>query len=234
MGSKSTVMGRKINIIVTGSTTGSKSAWISSQALLRLYGVHAEFFHPNKYNKNIQMNGLLITGGTDIDPYSFNNMKHPSIIKTEPRRDAMELHLLERAQKEKIPIMGICRGMQLINLFMGGSLHPHIPEMDLEFEHPRSVFPSNLLSIEPKTRLHRILRTDNLKVNALHHQTIDKLGKGLRVSAKDTNTLTQAIESTNEKFILGLQWHPEFMPYHWSTHRIFKSFCQEVKTSFFS
>ena len=225
-------MAGKTNIIITGSTTGSKSAQISSAALLRLYGVHAEFFHPKKFNKDAHMDGLLITGGTDIDPYSFTNTKHPSIIKTEPKRDAMELYFLQRAQKEEIPIMGICRGMQLINLFMGGSLHPHIPEMNLESKHPHSVFPLNLLSIEPKTRLHKILRTDNLKANALHHQTINKLGKGLRASAKDTNGLIQAIESTNNNFILGLQWHPEFMPYHWSTHRLFQAFSQEIKKQF--
>ena len=222
-------MARKANVIITGSAKGSRSAWIVSRALLRLYGVHAEFVHPYHWDRNIQMDGLLITGGIDVDPLTFSTKKHPSIQKTDPLRDTMELFYLKQAQKKKIPIVGICRGMQMINLFMGGTLHPHIPEMGLDFEHPRSLFPLNLLRIVPKTHLHKILRTDNLKANALHHQTIDKLGKGLRVSAKDTNTLVQAIESTEENFILGLQWHPEFMPYHWSTHRIFKAFCKKVK-----
>jgi len=224
-------MARKANIVITGSAKGSRSAWILSRALLRLYGVEAKFVQPHHWDKSIQMDGLLITGGIDVDPLTFSTKRHPSIEKTDPLRDAMELFYLKQAQKKKIPIMGICRGMQIINLFMGGTLHPHIPEMGLDFEHPRSLFPLNLLSIAPKTHLHKILRTDNLKANALHHQTIDKLGKDLRVAAKDTNTLVQAIESREENFILGLQWHPEFMPYHWSTHRIFKAFCKEVKTS---
>ncbi|ADN08643.1 gamma-glutamyl-gamma-aminobutyrate hydrolase family protein [Sulfurimonas autotrophica] len=222
-------MARKTNVIITGSARGSHSAWIMSQGLLRLYGVHAQFFQPSQWDKKIQMDGLLITGGIDIDPRTFHTHKHFSTIKTDTQRDAMELFLLERAQQEAIPVMGICRGMQLINLFMGGTLHPHIPEMDLNFQHPHSVFPSNILTIEPKSRLHKILKTDRLKANALHHQTLKKIGKGLRVSARDTNALIQAIESTEENFTLGLQWHPEFMPYHWSTHRIFKAFAKEVK-----
>ena len=225
-------MARKTNVIITGSTKGSRSAWITSRALLSLYSVDTTFFQPCKWDKNIQMDGLLITGGVDVDPLTFNSYRHPSIVKTEPLRDAMELFLLERALKENIPVMGICRGMHLINLFMGGTLYPHIPEMNLHFEHPRSLFPSNSVTIEPGSRLHKILKTDTLKVNALHHQTLKKLGKGLIVSAKDTNSLIQAIEANDEKFILGLQWHPELMPYHWSTYRIFKAFSKEAKKNF--
>ena len=222
-------MAKKANVIITGSAKGSRSAWIVSHALLKLYGVHAEFVQPHRWDKNIQIDGLLITGGVDVDPLTFHTKKHPSIQKTDPLRDAMELFFLKHAQKKKIPVMGICRGMQMINLFMGGTLHPHILEMDLAFAHPHSLLPSNTLTIEPKSHLHKILKTNTLKVNALHHQTVDRLAKGLRVSAKDTNGLVQAIESTEENFILGLQWHPEFMPYHWSTHRIFSAFCKEVK-----
>jgi len=219
----------KANVIVTGSTKESKSAWISSQALLRLYGINAKFFHPQQWNKMQKIDGLLITGGVDVDPLTFHTPNHHSIQKTDQLRDTMELYLLQRAQKENIPVMGICRGMQLINLFMGGTIHPHIPDIPLEFTHPNSLFPTNKLSILPKTRLHKILRTNTLKVNTLHHQTLNKLGEGLHVAAKDKNTLVQAIESSDEHFILGVQWHPEFMPYHWSTHRIFKAFVQEAK-----
>ena len=229
MDTEGRTMARKANVIITGSAKGSRSAWIVSRALLRLYGVHAEFVHPYHWDRNIQMDGLLITGGIDVDPLTFSTKKHPSIEKTDPLRDAMELFYLKQAQKKKIPIVGICRGMQMINLLMGGTLYPHILEMDLAFEHPRSLLPTNTLTINPKSHLHKILKTDTLKVNALHHQTVDNLGKELRVSAKDTNDLVQAIESTEENFILGLQWHPEFMPYHWSTHRIFSTFCKEVK-----
>ncbi len=141
----------------------------------------------------------------------------------------MELFLLERALTQNIPVMGICRGMQLINLFMGGSLHLHIQEMDLEFKHPHSLLPLNTIKIEPRSHLHKILKAKKLQVNALHHQTLKTLGKGLKVTAKDTNGLIQAIETDNENFILGLQWHPEFMPYHWSTYRIFEAFSKEMK-----
>jgi len=226
-------MAQRANVIVTGSAKGSKSAWIATQALLGLYGVNAKFFHPEQWNKNQKMDGLLITGGIDIDPQTFHTPNHHSIHKTDQLRDAMELYLLQRAYSENIPIMGICRGMQLINLFMGGTIHPHIPDIHLEFTHPNSLFPSNKLTIIPKTRLHKTLRTNTLKVNALHHQTLNKLGKGLTIAAKDKNALIQAVESSNEHFVLGVQWHPEFMPYHWSTHRIFKTFALEAKKHLF-
>jgi putative glutamine amidotransferase len=222
-------MAQKPKIIITGSSRGSRSAWLISMALFRLYGVHAEFFHPKKWGKETKMDGLLITGGIDIDPQSFSQTKHHSIIRTDAARDAMELYLLERALKEDIPVMGICRGMQLINLHLGGTLHPHIPEMELDFTHPNTTLPKNLLTIIPNTKLHTILKTDKLKANALHHQTIDKVAQTLQVCARDRNNLVQAIESKNGSFILGLQWHPEFMPYHWSSHRIFEAFSKEVK-----
>jgi putative glutamine amidotransferase len=222
-------MAQKPKIVVTGSTRGSRSAWLVSLTLFRIYGVEASFFHPGKWDKNTPMDGLLITGGIDIDPRSFGKKEHHTVVKTDPKRDAMELFLLERAIQEEIPVMGICRGMQLINLFFGGTLHPHIPEMDLKFEHPHTTLPKNLLTIEPGSRLHSILKTDTLKANALHHQTIDQVADTLRVCAKDRNNLIQAIESKKEHFILGLQWHPEFMPYHWSSHRIFEAFTQEAK-----
>jgi putative glutamine amidotransferase len=227
MDTKDETMACKTKIIVTGSSKGSHTAWLTSLTLLRLYGVEAEFFHPEKWHKDTRMDGLLITGGKDIDPYTFKEKKHPSILKTDPKRDLMELYLLERALKEGIPVMGICRGMQLINLFLGGTLHPHIPEMELDFAHPNTAFPKNILTILQNTQLHTILKTDKLKVNALHHQTIKKVANTLQICAQDRNNLIQAIESTDKNFILGLQWHPEFMPYHWSTHRIFKAFCHK-------
>jgi putative glutamine amidotransferase len=229
MGRKNETMAQKAKIIVTGSSRGSRTAWLTSLLLLRLYGVRAEFFHPQKWNKETAMAGLLLTGGKDIDPYTFKEKRHPSILSTDPSRDAMELFLLERAIDEGIPVLGICRGMQLINLFLGGTLHPHIPEIDLQYSHPHTVFPKNQLTIVPNTHLYTILKTNSLKVNALHHQSIQKVADTLQVCAYDRNNLVQAIESKDKRFILGLQWHPEFMPYARSTHRIFASFCDKTK-----
>ena len=216
-------------VIVTGSTKGSRIAWTMSRSLLRLHGIHARFFHPGSWDADVPMDGLLITGGIDIDPKLYGAKRHTSIQKTDPARDAMEIQLLERAKNESLPVMGICRGMQLINLFRGGTLYPHIGDMDLDFHHPHTPLPLQTLEIKAQTHLHEILRRNTLRANALHHQTIDRIGNGLTISARDRNRLIQAIESKEERFILGLQWHPEFMPYHWSSRRIFHLFAAEIK-----
>ena len=172
---------------------------------------------------------MLITGGIDIDPQTYGGTEHPSIVKSDPKRDAMEIAMLERAMEEGLPVMGICRGMQLINLFHGGTLHPHIHDLDLDHPHPHTPLPLRDVTIERETHLHRIVGTPVLRVNALHHQAVDMIGGGLRSAAHDRNGIVQAIEEEGENFVLGLQWHPEFMPYAWHSRRIFAAFAKAVK-----
>jgi len=130
-------MGRQPLVVVTGSTRGSRTAWFMSRFMLSLFGINAHFFHPDFWNRNIKMDGLLIMGGVDIDPSVYGGIKHSSILKSDIRRDEMELFLLEKADKENLPVMGICRGMQMINLFYGGTLYQHIEDLSLEYPHPR-------------------------------------------------------------------------------------------------
>ncbi|WP_300367935.1 gamma-glutamyl-gamma-aminobutyrate hydrolase family protein [Hydrogenimonas sp.] len=223
-------MGRKI-VVVTGSTRGSRTAWYMSRFLLALSGIRAHFLHPKSWTPHIDyaMDGLLITGGIDIDPQTYGGSEHPSIAKSDPKRDAMEMTLLERAMKEDLPIMGICRGMQLINLFHGGTLYPHIHDLELDYPHPHTPLPLRDVTIDRETRLHGIVGTSILRVNALHHQAVDRIGMNLRSAAHDRNGIVQAIESDDDRFVLGLQWHPEFMPYAWHSRRIFTAFAQAVK-----
>ena len=221
-------MGRR-SVVVTGSTRGSRTAWYMSRFLLALGGIEAHFCHSGSWNPRMAMDGLLITGGIDIDPKTYGGTEHPSIVRSDPARDAMEITLLERAMEEGVPVMGICRGMQLINLFHGGTLHPHIHDLELDYPHPHTPLPLRTVTIERETFLHDIVGTPTLRVNALHHQAVDAIGKGLRTCAHDRNGIVQGIESVSENFVLGLQWHPEFMPYAWHTRKIFRAFSQAVK-----
>lgn len=217
-------MGRKCRIAVTGAAQGSGRAWFFSRFLLWRHGAEAVFVHDGQPHRDGDFDALLITGGSDIDPRSYGGSEHPAIGKTDPRRDALELSMLETAHRRALPVMGICRGMQLINLYFGGTLHPHIHDFDLENAHPHTPFPLKNVTVEPDTRLLGILGRRHLRVNALHHQAVDRAGEGLRIAAHDRNRIVQAIEHRELPFVLGLQWHPEFMPYARHSRKLFAAF----------
>ncbi|WP_353662017.1 gamma-glutamyl-gamma-aminobutyrate hydrolase family protein [Hydrogenimonas sp. SS33] len=221
-------MGRP-RVFVSGSVRGSRIAWLASRFLLRNAGLDPRFVSPVSAPDEAAMEGLLILGGVDIDPSTYGGRGHPAIGRSEPERDRLELRLLEASAKRNLPVLGICRGMQLINLFHGGTLHPHIHDLDLSHPHPHTPLPLRWVTIEPATTLHALLGVDRIRANALHHQAVDRIGAGLRKAAYDANGIIQAVESTEERFVTGLQWHPEFMPYLWHSRRIFSAFAAAVR-----
>lgn len=222
-------MGRRIRVAVTGAAKGSRTAWYFARFLLGSHGAKAFFLRPGSRRADAPFDALLITGGSDIDPGTYGGEAHPAIIKTDPERDAMELALLERAHREGVPVMGICRGMQLINLYFGGTLHPHIHDFELETAHPHTPFPLKEVTLDAETKLHELLGQPTLRVNALHHQAVDRPGEGLRIAAHDRNKIVQAVEHTELPFVMGLQWHPEFMPYAWHSRKLFAAFIRSAK-----
>lgn len=143
-------------------------------------------------------------------------------------RDQLESQLLQQALEQHKPVLGICRGMQLINVYCGGTLHQDISAFYTESPQIWSVLPRKPIVIKSDSRLASIMQTDQVQVNALHRQSIDQLGDGLLVSAREPNEVVQAIESTDMKFVLGVQWHPEYLPHQPRQLRIFKQFIQEA------
>jgi len=222
-------MGRSLRIAVTGATRGSRAAWYFSRFLLGSHGAKAVFVHPGSKEPPSDFDGLLITGGSDIDPQSYGGEAHPAIIRTDPERDAMELALIKKAHENGVPLMGICRGMQLINLYFGGTLHPHIHDFELENIHSHTPLPRKEVMLEDDSRLHAILGQHTLLVNALHHQAVERPGEKMRVVAHDRNKIVQAIEHTELPFVFGLQWHPEFMPYACHSRKLFSAFVHAAK-----
>lgn len=139
------------------------------------------------------------------------SLKHPS--SNDPARDAMEVILTREALAQKKPVLGICRGAQMLNAVLGGSLHREIRGFYTETPYIRSVLPRKKVFIMPGTVLASLWPLPDYRVNALHHQAVHQLAGGLIVSAREENGLIQAIEDPSRPFVLGVQWHPEFLPH---------------------
>jgi len=138
-------------------------------------------------------------------------------------RDALEWQCLHEAYERNRPVLGICRGQQLINIFFNGDLHQDLSAFYRETPEMRSLLPRKTVRLCAHTQLRDILDTCETTVNALHRQGVDRLGDGLTVSAKDFNGIIQGIESRLSDFILGVQWHPEFMPQIPRQQKLFRS-----------
>ena len=217
-----------IKILVTGSDKGSKIAWSFIKFTLLLHKVDPTFVSPKNFKKDIDFHGLIISGGIDIDPSFYGEKKVAASFNSDKKRDEMELFYLEKATSKNIPVLGICRGMQLINIFFDGTLHLDIKDLDLNHPHPKTPLPLKDIFIEPHSNLYKILMSEHIRVNALHHQAIKNLGLGLKKAAFDKNRIIQAIEHEKQN-IFGVQWHPEFMPYLKSSQKIFNFFIRKAK-----
>ncbi len=138
-------------------------------------------------------------------------------------RDELEKHLIRAALDRGLPILGICRGMQLLNVVAGGSLHQSLEGFYEEYPAMRSVLPRKQIEIEPDSLLGAVLATSNVGVNALHSQAIDHLGAGMVVSAREPNGVIQAIEHRGKPYMLGVQWHPEYLPQRSEQRALFRT-----------
>lgn len=144
-------------------------------------------------------------------------------------RDHLEFQLIHQAVEKKLPVLGICRGSQLMNVYFGGSLYQDISSFYLEEPNPSSIFPVKKIRIKPDSKLAQILGVRQLRVNAIHHQAVKEPGEGMRIVAKEANLVVQATEHTTEKFLIGVQWHPEYLPNHKEQRRLFKALVQNAR-----
>ncbi len=160
------------------------------------------------------VDGLMLAGGADIDPASYGQTAHAETVDTVPERDAFELALVGAAIERDMPVLGICRGMQLINVARGGTLLQHLPERFGHSEHRRVIgsfegadHPACL--VEGSLAARAAGETSH-PTKSHHHQGVDRLGEGLVVSGiSELDGLAEAIEMPDRRFVLGVQWHPE-------------------------
>lgn len=144
-------------------------------------------------------------------------------------RDELEFGLLNRAFAKGIPVLGICRGAQLINIHQGGTLHNDIAGYYTEVPRVNSVWPKKKVQLVEESKLHSLLGFQYLWVNAMHHQAVDKLGDQLEVVAREENGIVQAIEHSTREFVVGVQWHPEYMPQIPVQRRLFKALVEKAR-----
>lgn len=176
--------------------------------------------------------GIVFAGGEDVDPSLYGETKKYGSVKVNRARDEFEQSLLHGALNRRLPILGICRGVQLINVDFGGTLYQDLAEDFVpEFEHQqaevgreRGDLTHTVTVTEPESLLHQALQ-GSCRVNSLHHQAIKHLGRGLKVSAHSEDGLVEAVEAADDyPFLLAVQWHPEELTEHAEQLAIFREF----------
>jgi putative glutamine amidotransferase len=181
------------------------------------------------------LDGILFTGGGDIAAAYYTTPDHPRVTEVDPDRDRVEFYLLAKAVQQGAPFLGICRGLQLVNVGLGGTL-----SADILSERPGALnhayypgWPRDHLAhpveLSPGTRLAGILSETLLSVNSLHHQAIDRLALDLTPAAYSPDGLVEAVELPGHPFGLAVQWHPEWLTTHASMRALFRAFVQATE-----
>ena len=186
-------------------------------ASLRRAGAKAVWIEPDDLDKAIsqmlQCDGLLLSGGADVSPSLYKEEKLPCCGENAPARDVLESWCIHYAMQRRLPILGICRGMQILNCVMGGSLYQDIAtQYKPDLKHPCYDTPRDcvhIVDIAENTRLRSIMNLDAVPVNSRHHQAVKKLGRNLKVSATAPDGTIEAIEFIDDYPMLCVQWHPE-------------------------
>jgi len=157
-----------------------------------------------------QLQGLVLSGGSDLDAGLYSERQHPETLGVIAHRDRFELELLAGALDRDLPVLGICRGMQLLNVQRGGSLHQHLPEIVDGSLHKAApgTFALHAVAMEPGSRLEALLGP-GVDVHSCYHQAPDRIGEGLAVTARAPDGVVEGVELVGARFCVGVLWHPE-------------------------
>jgi len=157
------------------------------------------------------LDGLIFSGGSDLDPELYGQEPHPETDGVVRERDSAELALLQAALARDVPVLAICRGSQILNVARGGDLVQHLPEVvgDEKHKHTPGAWADHDVEIEDGTRLGELLGGDRAPVKSHHHQGFGRVGDGLRVAARADDGTVEALEDPDARFAVGVLWHPE-------------------------
>lgn len=161
------------------------------------------------------IDGLILSGGHDVSPLAYGEQPLQKLGQTLPERDVFDRLLIENALEIDIPVLGVCRGLQILNVALGGTLYQdldYIPECNLKHDQYHDpTLPTHEVYIDRGTKLYEIMNDTCVKTNSFHHLAIKTLGEGLDVTARAADGVIEAIEHHERRFVIGVQWHPEMM-----------------------
>lgn len=215
-------------IAVTGPVKRFPFGWWATKLQLARVGLKAIYVNADAPELPDNVAGIVIGGGDDIDP------KHYGVTGTgganyDEARDALEIDAIKYGLERQLPMLGICRGSQLINVVLGGNLHSDLRPLRKNTPNRNSLFPIKYADLFEGSKLKAIFdNASSIKVNSLHSQAVDNLGDGLMVSATDRDGFIQGIEAPNRPFLLGVQWHPEYLLLAKAQTKLFKTFAKQV------
>ena len=182
-----------------------------------------------------RLDAVIFTGGGDIALEHFEGEDHEKIYGVDPERDAIELDLARTIVEMEMPFLGICRGFQVLNVALGGSLYTHIEDQlpgavqhACFSTHPTD-YEAHSLDLKPGSLLAQIYGQEQVKVNSLHHQGAKEIGSQFEVTGWSPDGLVEAFELPGHPFGLGVQWHPEWMPEDENQQRLFRAFIQAAE-----
>jgi putative glutamine amidotransferase len=206
---------------VTGDDTRWPLAWWFIRLALQRCGATAYRLTPRFSAIPDQLDGIIISGGDDIDQRLYMP-DEPEIAPINRERDQFEMIALEHSLNRNLPIFGICRGAQLLNVVLGGTLHSDLSDMRRLTSNKRMLLPRKTLHLETYSKLFHILGQEQCKINSLHHQAIKDLGEGLHIAGRDADYIIQAVEDPQHRCRIGVQWHPEYLPFQFRQLHLFQ------------
>lgn len=209
-------------IAITGPRRGACGPRSCIAAAIRWLGGVPVQLRPGDDVPQQRFQGVVISGGHDVNPVLYAD--EPQVQpRYDAERDAFESKVICDALVWGVPLLGICRGAQLLNVMLGGNLFQDLKPHRRLTSHRRTLLPLKTLCLEQNSQLAAAMAVQRCKINSLHNQAIDRLGDGLRVSARDLDGIVQGIEDARQPFLMGVQWHPEFILYQAQQRRLFRS-----------